>query len=101
MANWEDGTKPVKFGKEWIVVKRGQILTSLAQLSADLNVTRRALRLSLQRNTQGRHCVTLTSPHGLLITICDYLEIQDSKNDNVTLTSRQRHTWYHIVKKKN
>ena len=70
MANWKD--------KEWHdkVVKRGSFITTVANLSTQLNLSVKQVRTCLDRLRAGGEVTTDTSNNNTVITICKYDDYQ-------------------------
>lgn len=70
MANWKD--------KEWHdkVVKRGSFITTVANLSTQLNLSVKQVRTCLDRLRAGGEVTTDTSNNHSVITICKYDDYQ-------------------------
>ncbi len=83
--------------KKWqgIIVKRGQLVTSVATISADLGLTSQKVRTCLDRLRQSETISIKTTNRFSLITICNYVRYQDFSNlaqqtNNKQITNKQQ-----------
>jgi len=84
-ANWKDS----KF--ENIVVKRGQLVTSVKNLSKDLELTTQQIRTSLKKLKETKEISEKTTNKFTLINIENYCLYQDNKEkNNKQITNEQQ-----------
>ena len=83
--------------KKWqgIIVKRGQLVTSVATISADLGLTSQKVRTCLDRLRQSETISIKTTNRFSLITICNYVRYQDfsdlaQQTNNKQITNKQQ-----------
>ena len=83
--------------KKWqgIIVKRGQLVTSVATISADLGLTSQKVRTCLDRLRQSGTISIKTTNRFSLITICNYVRYQDfsdlaQQTNNKQITNKQQ-----------
>lgn len=83
-VNWQDGTKPLP--RQRVIVRRGQMVTSLGHLSKAIGAKRcavqRALaklqKLGFLRRSPDTVPDTISKQMGTVITVCNYDDIMDS-----------------------
>lgn len=90
--------------RQWhgMTIKRGQVLTSLADLAQGTSLSVRKIRTSMTRLKSTSNLTSKTTNKFSLITICNYESYQDKKdasdkqndkqNDNQTTSKRQTNT---------
>lgn len=83
--------------KKWqgIIVKRGQLVTSVATISADLGLTSQKVRTCLDRLRQSETISIKTTNRFSLITICNYVRYQGfsdlaQQTNNKQITNKQQ-----------
>ena len=95
-ANWKDS----KF--ENIVVKRGQLVTSVKNLSKDLELTTQQIRTSLKKLKETKEISEKTTNKFTLINIENYCLYQDNKEkNNKQITNEQQTNNKQITTNKN
>ena len=77
IANYEDGKPYMRRGK-LIVVKRGQLITSLTELSLKLELNRKTIRRYIEILTNMGTITSKMDNKGCIITICNYNKYQDT-----------------------
>jgi len=85
-ANWED--------KRWrgVLIKRGQFFTSLDSLCNELNLSKKAIRISLDKLKKTKEIVVNGARIGTMITICKYDDYQSLEIQEGTKGARKGHT---------
>lgn len=92
MANWKEGSVPL--GAQKIILKPGQLASSLRELSPDvdedphLNRVRTALRYLEMRGTIAQE----SSNHGRIITLCNWDEYQREDDDAHSFSTSEPQT---------
>ena len=90
--------------KKWqgIIVKRGQLVTSVATISADLGLTSQKVRTCLDRLRQSETISIKTTNRFSLITICNYVRYQDfsdlaQQTNNKQITTTKEYNNINII----
>ena len=90
--------------KKWqgTIVKRGQLVTSVATISADLGLTSQKVRTCLDRLRQSETISIKTTNRFSLITICNYVRYQDfsdlaQQTNNKQITTTKEYNNINII----
>jgi hypothetical protein len=75
-ANYTDGKSLARSGHKRVIVKRGQIMTSVKEMETRLNVARGQLRNRLKNFLEEGILAIETTNTGSIITICNYDKYQ-------------------------
>lgn len=77
--------------KDWrgIVIKRGQLVTSLASINSKTNLSIRTIRTCLKRLKSTSEVTIKTTNRYSIITICKYDDYQDLENKSDKLNDKQ------------
>lgn len=78
MANWTDGKSKLK-GQQ-VTLKRGQLVTSIKELSENTSLGAQQVRTRLNYLKSTSRITSEVTSHGHLITICNYGKYQDIQN---------------------
>ena len=93
-ANWED--------KKWrgLLIKRGQFYTSIGNLSNELNLSNKQIRLSLDKLKSTKELDIKGANKGTMITICKYDDYQSLDNQEGKQKANKGQLLRSIKKKK-
>ena len=86
-ANYEDGKSRANAKSGRIIVKRGQLITSISEIGNALKWDRRTIAKRLKIFEKEGIIELTMSNHGALITLCNYDKYQSQDDDDISLPS--------------